>query len=86
MKTEMTEQQKAKRRIELEIRRRPEKFATKVRRHMKKEGLRSGELLLEYWKKPNHSLTSLKEINLQQDVIVMKIEQEISKYKEALRA
>lgn len=86
MKTELTEEEKERRRVEREINARPGKYATKVRNHMKKEGLRSGELLLEYWEKPNPSLMSLKEINLPKDVIVMKIKQEIIKYKEALQA
>lgn len=84
MKKELTEQQKARRRVEAEIRRRSAKFATKVRNHMKKEGLRAGELLLEYWKKPNPSLVSLEKINLSQKVIVEMIESEVIKYRGAL--
>lgn len=83
-KTKLTEQEKAQKRLEAEIMRRPGKFSTKVRNHMKKEGLRSGELLLEYWKKPNPSPSSLEKINLSQDVIVQSIEEAISKYKDSI--
>ena len=86
MKTELTEEQKAEKRKQAEIKRRPGKFATKVRNHMKKEGLRSGVMLVEYWEKPNPSPMSLEKIGIPQDVIVMKIKQEIEEYKSNLPA
>ena len=65
-------------------RRRVGRFATKIRKQMKKNGLRSGELLLEYWTKPNPSPSSLEMINLKQEDIQDAIKLEIGKYKEAL--
>lgn len=82
MKQELTEEQKEQRRTEREIQRRPGKFATKVRNHMKKEGLRSGELLLEYWKKPDPSASSLEKLNMSQEVIIQAVEDAIEKYKD----
>lgn len=64
--------------------RRAGRFATKIRNSMKKNGLRSGELLLEFWSKPNPSPSSLEKIGLKVEDVIEAIEQEIAKYKTSL--
>jgi len=64
-------------------RKRAKKYASKVKAQIKKQGLRTGELLLEYWKgKP--SPMNMKELDLKQEDIIDIVEQEISKYKSSL--
>ena len=69
---------------EVLYRRRAGRFATKIRRQIKTQGLRSGELLLEYWNQPKCSRMSLDKIDLKQEDITEAIRAEIVKYKASL--
>ena len=61
-------------------------FASKVRKSIKKEGLRSGTLLLEYWQSNLPKEFNLEKIGIEHDEIVRIIKEQISNYKSSLPA
>ncbi len=77
MKTEKTLSPEALYRV------RAKKYASKVKAQIKKQGLRTGELLLEYWK-ASPSPMNMKELDLKQEDIIDIVETEIAKYKVSL--
>jgi len=58
-------------------------YASKVKKQIKKQGLRTGELLLEYWK-GSPSPMNLKELDISLGDIIDIVETETDKYKQSL--
>lgn len=68
---------------EAQYRTRAKKYASKVKAQIKKQGLRTGEILLEYWK-DSPSPMNMKELDLKQEDVIDIVETELAKYKSSL--
>lgn len=77
MKEPQTEEQK-------EYNKKFRQFRAKVKKSMKANRLRSGELLLEFWKSDKPKGVSLDKIGLNEKEIIGIVESEITNYKSSL--
>ena len=56
-------------------------YKSKIKRYLKTNGLRSGQILLEFWEGPLPKKTNLEEIDLAEDVIITVISEKVAEYK-----